>query len=357
MHVGETPAFDRARVASDPTYNLATGTQILAAKWKATKCVGDNQPSIVEDWYTAVWAYNGLAYSNNPNNPNLDPNRGVYNPAAGGSYTYQERVFGRVEHPPSPDPRKAVALAYPDRAECGAKGSPPDLAEPHCASPTDCVGQRGVHVSSCFAQNQGGAAGAGGQAGAGGSAGMQAGAGGSAGTQGGAGAGAGAQGGAAPAGAGGSSSNQGGAEQGGSAGEQSAGAAGDAAGGAPAGGSGASGGVAGNQPTGGPGGTSAGGASAGGASAGGDAPGPGGASGTPGAAGAGGAAGELAGGSAGRPGGGVVVRDSAPDSEQAGGCSCRATPGTPVPSGTTALLFLLALLPRRRAPRARGGRG
>src|SRR5258706_7086323 len=62
MHQGETPAFDRQRVAGDPTYNLATGTQILAAKWRATACVGDNVPSIVEDWYTAIWAYNGLAY-------------------------------------------------------------------------------------------------------------------------------------------------------------------------------------------------------------------------------------------------------------------------------------------------------
>jgi hypothetical protein len=46
MHKGDNPGFDRNRVASDPTYNLATGTQILAAKWKATNCVGDNQPTI-----------------------------------------------------------------------------------------------------------------------------------------------------------------------------------------------------------------------------------------------------------------------------------------------------------------------
>ena len=30
MHVGETPDFDRERVAADPVYNLATGTRILA---------------------------------------------------------------------------------------------------------------------------------------------------------------------------------------------------------------------------------------------------------------------------------------------------------------------------------------
>ena len=53
MHKGETPAFDRARVANDATYNLATGTLILADKWRATNCVGDNQPRTVEDWYVA----------------------------------------------------------------------------------------------------------------------------------------------------------------------------------------------------------------------------------------------------------------------------------------------------------------
>ena len=77
MHIGESPAFDRARVASDPTYNLATGTQILAAKWKATQCVGDNQPAIIEHWYTATWAYNGLSYRNNPSNPAYPSTRGI----------------------------------------------------------------------------------------------------------------------------------------------------------------------------------------------------------------------------------------------------------------------------------------
>ena len=149
MHIGETPGFDRARVASDPTYDLATGTQILAAKWRATKCVGDNQPAIIEDWYTAVWAYNGLAYVNNPSNPNLDAMRGVWDPAVGGAYAYQERVFGWVEHPPSPAHWTSIALAYPNRADVGTSGAPPDLPEPDCASPTDCTHKRGVHTSLC----------------------------------------------------------------------------------------------------------------------------------------------------------------------------------------------------------------
>jgi MYXO-CTERM domain-containing protein len=149
MHVGENPSFDRQRVAADPTYNMATGTRILRDKWAATNCVGDNDPDLVEDWYTAIWAYNGLAYSNNPNNPNLTAGRGVYNPKNGGSYAYQERVLGWMENPPADGRWKSLAVAYPNRGEIGSGGSPPDLSEPSCASPTDCTKTRSTHASSC----------------------------------------------------------------------------------------------------------------------------------------------------------------------------------------------------------------
>ncbi|HTJ80835.1 MAG TPA: MYXO-CTERM sorting domain-containing protein, partial [Polyangiaceae bacterium] len=149
MHTGENPDFDRARVASDATYNLATGTRILAGKWIATNCVGDNQPTIIEDWYTATWAYNGLAYVNNPSNPNYDSNRGVYDPAVNNACPYQERVFGRIENPTG-DLWPSVALAYPNPGDCGSSGSPPALPEPDCASPTDCADTRSVHVTACI---------------------------------------------------------------------------------------------------------------------------------------------------------------------------------------------------------------
>jgi hypothetical protein len=169
MHKGETPNFDRTKVAGDPTYNLATGTQILAAKWKATNCVGDNQPKIIEDWYIATWAYNGLAYVNNPSNPNYDPNRGVWNPKAGGAAPYQEKVFGWIEHPQFAGVT-ATALAYPNPGDVGGGGVPPDLPEPDCASPTNCVQKRSVHDSACIGQaGAGGSGGSGGSGGAGGS--------------------------------------------------------------------------------------------------------------------------------------------------------------------------------------------
>ena len=150
MHIGEAPGFDRARVASDPTYNLATGTQILAQKWRATRCVGDNQPAILEHWYSAAWAYNGLSYSNNPNNPNFSTTRGVWRPTVGGAAPYQEKVFGWMEHPPTPGHWAAVPFAYPRLSDIGTTGSPNTLPEPSCATPTSCATSRPTHVSVCF---------------------------------------------------------------------------------------------------------------------------------------------------------------------------------------------------------------
>ena len=180
MHVGENPDFDRNKVASDPTYNLATGTRILAGKWKATNCVGDNQPKIIEHWYTSTWAYNGLAYVNNPSNPNYDPNRGVWVPGNGGSAPYQEKVFGWMEYP-NFDGVDAVAPAYPNPGDVGGSGSPPDLPDPNCASPTDCQNTRSLHPTACDGAVVGGG-GAGGQTATGGA--MSGGAGGQGGSSG-----------------------------------------------------------------------------------------------------------------------------------------------------------------------------
>jgi MYXO-CTERM domain-containing protein len=149
MHVGETPAYDRGRVAAEPKYNLATGARILAGKWVATQCVGDNNPDLVEDWYTALWAYNGLSYQNNPNNPNLTPGRGPYDPKNGGSYAYQERLYGWMDFPPDAAHWKSLGAAYPNRGDIGTGSGPPALPEPDCASPTGCSNKRTTHTSVC----------------------------------------------------------------------------------------------------------------------------------------------------------------------------------------------------------------
>jgi MYXO-CTERM domain-containing protein len=42
-----------------------------------------------------------------------------------------------------------TALAYPKPGDCGGSGSPGALPEPSCASPTNCVNHRSVHVTIC----------------------------------------------------------------------------------------------------------------------------------------------------------------------------------------------------------------
>ncbi|WP_437784199.1 hypothetical protein [Sorangium sp. So ce1097] len=171
MRSGDSPDFDPRRVAADPAYNAATGAHILAMKWRATRCVGDRQPSIIEHWYSALWAYNGLSYVNNPNNPNHDAGRGVYDPAIGGAAPYQERVLGRVEHTGARWERTQVA--YPALGEIGGDRAPVALSDPRCASPTDCTRTRPLHVTRCADDDgetggEGGAGGDDGPRGAGG---------------------------------------------------------------------------------------------------------------------------------------------------------------------------------------------
>lgn len=147
-----TPAFDRSRVASDALYSLATGMQIITEKWRATNCVGDNQPRIIEHWYSATWAYNGLSTSNNPNNPAFSTTRGVCRPGScpSGSAPYQERVWGWMEFPPSAAHWQSVQAAYPRLSDLGTGSRPPALPEPSCAGPASCTQSRAVNVSSCL---------------------------------------------------------------------------------------------------------------------------------------------------------------------------------------------------------------
>lgn len=151
MHIGESPGFDRARVAGDATYNLATGASILASKWRATNCVGDNQPTVIEHWYSATWAYNGLAFSNNPNNPNYSSTRGVWRSSVGGAAPYQEKIFGWAEFPPSSQHWSSVALGYPRLSDLpNSGGTPGTLPDPTCATPANCASMRQVHRTACM---------------------------------------------------------------------------------------------------------------------------------------------------------------------------------------------------------------
>jgi hypothetical protein len=107
-------------VATHFAYNVARGAVILGDKWNAapenrpvagTDTGGD--PEIVENWYFAVWSYNGFTGpgANRSNHP-LDPiygwprmpySCGPANDGLGhnrGTYPYQELVFGCATNPP-----------------------------------------------------------------------------------------------------------------------------------------------------------------------------------------------------------------------------------------------------------------
>jgi Tol biopolymer transport system component len=129
---------EQALVATHFAYNIARGAVILADKWNAapenrpiagTDTGGD--PDIVENWYFAVWSYNGFTGpgANRSNHP-LDPIYGEWprtpyscGPADDGlghnrgNYPYQELVFGCASNPPRVESQplwNPLPLSLPD---------------------------------------------------------------------------------------------------------------------------------------------------------------------------------------------------------------------------------------------------
>jgi hypothetical protein len=121
------PSKQQALVATHYLYNIGRGAAILADKWNAAPefrpIAGTDtaaSPNIVENWYFAVWGYNGFTGpgANRSNHP-MDPiyaswprtgfSCGPTNDGYGhsyGNYPYQEIVFGCMARPPSVDNRQ-----------------------------------------------------------------------------------------------------------------------------------------------------------------------------------------------------------------------------------------------------------
>jgi hypothetical protein len=83
--------YDDYRLRYDIAYNIEAGVDVLLEKWGASAStshwaylpsVGNMDPNILENWYFALWGYNGFVASNNPNV--------AY--ASGKSYTFQDLV-------------------------------------------------------------------------------------------------------------------------------------------------------------------------------------------------------------------------------------------------------------------------
>ncbi len=133
----------QALVGTNIGFNVAEGMRILADKWNQAPgfrpIAGNGDNEAIEDWYYAIWSYNGFAFSNHPFNPERDPLRAgngtdmiyhCYDESApsyidtGGSiplygygdYTYQERVYGCLRFPPLVSP-----LRDPEKNAQGAR--------------------------------------------------------------------------------------------------------------------------------------------------------------------------------------------------------------------------------------------
>ncbi len=131
---GGLPSRYEALVTTHFAYNIAAGARILAEKWNESfyPIVGAHDPSYVESWYYALWAYNGWAGINHPEDPRKHPGRGIYgcDGERREQFTYQERVLGCVINPPMPAGRRLwepLAISLPNLAELTGDGMPLDL--------------------------------------------------------------------------------------------------------------------------------------------------------------------------------------------------------------------------------------
>jgi hypothetical protein len=86
--------YDEERLMYDIPYNIEVGAEILLEKWAASAetpvkpywtlpSVGNMDPNVFENWYFALWGYNGFASCNNPNV--------AY--SMGNKYTYQDLIY------------------------------------------------------------------------------------------------------------------------------------------------------------------------------------------------------------------------------------------------------------------------
>lgn len=134
---GEIDPQVQSRIASDYEYNIAYGAQVLAAKWATVPQIGDGKPAEVENWYYALWAYNGWGWVNNPNNPRFSRSGTPAINAVG--FPYQERVLYLVAHPPRDANGSplwpAVKVTLPSRKQIGEHPGPLPLTTTHRQDP------------------------------------------------------------------------------------------------------------------------------------------------------------------------------------------------------------------------------
>jgi hypothetical protein len=98
--MGGMPIDDttQSAIINNYVYNIACGARVLADKWATTPAIGRHDPAVLEDWYYAIWAYNGWGWVNNPLNPRFTRQGTPLTEPL--TYPYQERVIYLMAHPP-----------------------------------------------------------------------------------------------------------------------------------------------------------------------------------------------------------------------------------------------------------------
>lgn len=147
-----SPSGKQAIIGTHYLFNLAEGVRILAEKWnsapEARPIAGTGDPSALEDWYFAIWSYNGFAFTNHPLNPYRNPLRGGLVNDGGGGAT------------PTPTPSPTATTTVPG-ATPSVTGTPTPTPNPiveagalsplyHCYDTTAPSFQRQANGSPLF---------------------------------------------------------------------------------------------------------------------------------------------------------------------------------------------------------------
>ena len=105
QNVSGVPTLDQAMIGGHYAFNIARGARILAEKWNGAPeyrpIVGTRNPTVIEDWYYALWGYNGFAFKNHPLNPDYAWPRPAYDCGSARAYPYQELILGCAQNPPA----------------------------------------------------------------------------------------------------------------------------------------------------------------------------------------------------------------------------------------------------------------
>ncbi len=76
QNVTGVPNLEQAMIGGHYAFNIARGAHLLADKWNLgpefRPIIGNRDPHVAEEWYYALWSYNGFAFKNHPLNPAYD---------------------------------------------------------------------------------------------------------------------------------------------------------------------------------------------------------------------------------------------------------------------------------------------